>query len=78
MNAKPRFIDLSFDKRLLLVISEKRKIKIYDLARKIEIWEYEDHDELLSAEWVIEPSRIVLVSTGNVRMVDLFLDFNKR
>ena len=71
-------MDLSEDRRLLLLINDSKKLKIYDMAIKKEIWNYEDHEDLISAHWITIPNKIILVSSGNVRILNIFLNLNKK
>ena len=68
-------MDISKDGRLLLTCSDLYNIGIYDLTTLQKIWEYEDHEEVIEVHWVVAPSVFLVVTVGNVRMVDLFLEF---
>ena len=69
-----KFIDLSEDKRLLLVCEDTRKVSVYDMAIKKRVWVYEDHEEIYKAFWVSVPHSIAVVSSANVRIVNIYLN----
>lgn len=72
------FIDLSSDNRLLLVCEDTRTLAIYDMATKKQVWLYEDYEEVFSAYWICVPHTILVVSSGNVRVVNIMLNCNRK
>jgi len=76
LEGEPRHADISKDGRLLLVVQDYSQLAIYDLLHKALIFNYEDQEEIIEAHWISAPSVILVHSIGNIRCINIHIDYN--
>ena len=67
-------VDVSRDKRLVLSCENRRGLFVYDITRMVCVFRYQVNEEILDAVWLDEPVSVLVVTSDNVRVLNLYLD----